>query len=320
MKKEVKIIILLLVLAPAIGELLSGSAPPLEFFNPLMFLMLAMMYGAGALLIREARVRWKLQWSVILIVIAYGILEEGLVAKSFFNTNWVDMGVLSGYGMYFGVQLVWTLMLIAYHATISTLVPITIVDLLWPEYKNKPLLRKRGLVLSFVALILITLYGLFFIGSLENGVMVPYYLNPVLLVLTLVAVLLLVWLAHKYKGSRFVSKSRVYSPFVFGLFGFLFQALNSLTPNFLPYVGVSGLAAVFVQLVLFFFAMLFVLRQVCNRNITTRHVVSLVFGSLLFWILLSPIYEFAVGMFGMFVVGIVAFVLLLLWRRKVLQK
>jgi len=36
------------LLSPAIGELLSGSAPPLEFFNPFGFAMLASLYGSGA--------------------------------------------------------------------------------------------------------------------------------------------------------------------------------------------------------------------------------------------------------------------------------
>ncbi|MCG7849162.1 MAG: hypothetical protein MIO93_08305 [ANME-2 cluster archaeon] len=94
----------LLFLPPAIGELLSGSSPPLQFFNPLMLLMLVLLYGCGTLLIREAMVRWNLQWSVIFLAVAYGIVEEGLMVKSYFNPGWVDMGILSGYDMYFGVQ------------------------------------------------------------------------------------------------------------------------------------------------------------------------------------------------------------------------
>jgi len=46
-------ILFLFVLSPAIGELLSGSSPPLEFFNPFTFLILASLYGSGALLVRE---------------------------------------------------------------------------------------------------------------------------------------------------------------------------------------------------------------------------------------------------------------------------
>ena len=48
----------LFFLAPMVGELLSGSAPPAEFFNPFTLLLLAALYGSGAVLIRELRVRW----------------------------------------------------------------------------------------------------------------------------------------------------------------------------------------------------------------------------------------------------------------------
>jgi len=46
-------LILLLLLSPVIAELLSGSSPPLEFFNPLVFVLLVGLYGSGVLIVRE---------------------------------------------------------------------------------------------------------------------------------------------------------------------------------------------------------------------------------------------------------------------------
>ena len=134
LKEELKIFIFLILLSPALGELLSSSSPPGEFFNPLTLLTLILLYGFGALLIRELRVRWNLQWSIIFLAVAYGIIEEGLLTKSFFNPGWEDLQTLSAYGMYLGIQWPWTIMLIFFHSTISTLIPIKIVDLLWPAY------------------------------------------------------------------------------------------------------------------------------------------------------------------------------------------
>ena len=54
--------IILFFLAPAIGELLSGSAPPVEFFNPIGFVILAALYGSGAILVRELTFRWRKGW------------------------------------------------------------------------------------------------------------------------------------------------------------------------------------------------------------------------------------------------------------------
>ena len=84
-KKETKIVVSLLLLSPALGELLPGSAPPLVFFNPITLLTLVLLYGCGTLLIREAKARWKLQWSVVFLAAAYGIVAEGILVKSFFN-------------------------------------------------------------------------------------------------------------------------------------------------------------------------------------------------------------------------------------------
>ena len=64
-------IITLLILAPATGELLSGSAPPAEFFNPFTFLLLTALYGSGALLIREAARRWVQGWASILLLFIF---------------------------------------------------------------------------------------------------------------------------------------------------------------------------------------------------------------------------------------------------------
>jgi hypothetical protein len=52
-KSHILPIITLLVLAPVLGELLSGSSPPSEYFQPISFILLTMLYGIGALLIRE---------------------------------------------------------------------------------------------------------------------------------------------------------------------------------------------------------------------------------------------------------------------------
>ncbi len=44
--------LVLFFLSPAIGELLSGSSPPAEFFSPFLP-VLAVLYGGGAILSRE---------------------------------------------------------------------------------------------------------------------------------------------------------------------------------------------------------------------------------------------------------------------------
>ncbi len=103
-----KPVLTLLVLSPAIGELLSGSSPPLQFFNPLFFMLLVGLYGCGALLVRETVALHRLNAAGLLLLgAAYGIVEEGLMCKSFFNPHWTDTGFLSVYGRAGGVNWVW---------------------------------------------------------------------------------------------------------------------------------------------------------------------------------------------------------------------
>src|SRR4051794_28338110 len=75
----------LLLLSPLIGEYLLGSLP--ASMIALLPLMMA-MYGAGAILIREAVRHTGGGWaSVVLLATAYGLFEEGFVTQSLFNPN-----------------------------------------------------------------------------------------------------------------------------------------------------------------------------------------------------------------------------------------
>ena len=316
-KTEKKIVLFLLFLSPAMGELLSGSAPPPEFFHPLMLPILVLLYGCGTLLIREARARWGLQWCVVLLAVAYGIIEEGLMVKSFFNPNWVDLGDLSGYGEYLGVQWVWTIMLTAYHATISTLIPIAITESLWPRHKNVSLLGGRGLKLTFTGFILVTVFGMIFFGTEQNGDMTPYYPNPLLLVGSFVIVLILVWLAYRYRTSRISTSSMpLLPPLILGIGAFIFQALNIFVPNALATNDVPGTTALAVQLVGRVLVLLLIIYQLWHRDLMLRHIVALVSGSVTFFLIFGTIAGFASGMLA---VGIIGLILLIRWRRVVLR-
>jgi len=66
-------------------------------------------------------------------------------------------------------------------------------------------------------------------------------------------------------------------------------------------------------------------KQIYNKNTTKRHIVALITGSILFWILLTPLYELGLvpnpdPTQGMLIVGIISLILLVIWRRKVLKK
>jgi hypothetical protein len=156
----------LLVLSPALGELLSGSSPPLQFFNPVLFFLLVCLYGCGALLVREIVVRRQLNAAgVLLLGAAYAVLEEGLLCKSFFNPFWTDTGFLSIYGRAWGVNWVWTLGLTVYHMTVSIAVPIFLTEALFPSQAAVPWLRRRGWISAGTALAVVTVLGFLFFDN-----------------------------------------------------------------------------------------------------------------------------------------------------------
>src|SRR5207302_1555765 len=102
----------LVLLSPVIAEMLSGSTPPIEWLNPIAVLFLIWLYGAGVLVMRETAVRWKTGWpSILLLGAAYGIIEEGLAVKSFFDPAWMDLGTLGWYGRWLDVNWVWAVWL-----------------------------------------------------------------------------------------------------------------------------------------------------------------------------------------------------------------
>ena len=150
----------LFFLAPAIGELLSGSAPPVEFFNPFSLLILSALYGSGAVLARELTLRWDKRWPTILTLgLAYGIIEEGLMIKSFFDPNWMDLGILGTYGRLAGVNWVWSVSLTLYHATVSIAIPILLTELIYADRRDEPWTSRRGIIGLSILLAAVVIFG-----------------------------------------------------------------------------------------------------------------------------------------------------------------
>jgi len=110
---------------------------------PLFFLLLAAnlgLYGPGVILIREAKIRWNKGWaSVFLLGAAYGIVEEGLALRTLFNPNSSVVGNLGVYGHWLGVNWVWTVGLVIFHAVFSIGLPIFVFGLAFPDLKSKSL-------------------------------------------------------------------------------------------------------------------------------------------------------------------------------------
>jgi hypothetical protein len=145
----------LLIMAPILGELVSAHQTPLEFINPLNFLILSLPYGFGAVLGRELIIRRKKGLLCLLLLgIAYGIYEEGIVVHSFFNPNWEELGALATYGYHGGVNWTWSLLMVQFHTFISIGSSIMLTEIIYPEQRQKSWLNNKTLavcILGFLA-------------------------------------------------------------------------------------------------------------------------------------------------------------------------
>jgi len=307
----------LFLLSPAIGELLSGSAPPVEFFNPFGFALLTSLYGSGAVIVRELRVRWKKGvGSVLLLGSAYGILEEGLMVCSFFNPAWPDLGQLAVYGRWLDVNWVWAAMLTIYHAVYSITVPIVLVELAYPDRCRESWVSNRMLGAFFVLLASVVVFGFISFAFLQGyRPPLPQYL------LTALTMILFGYAAYKLPaewGSR--GKKPLPRPFLMwtigatGTFTFFFSFW--LTPTLVPVWPVGTLFSLAPVL---FYAKL--LKSYEWKEPSQKHRFALISGALTFFIVFAPLQELDAARTdnpaGMGFVGLAFLVGLLLLGRRV---
>lgn len=140
----------LALLSPFIAEILFGATPlsRVASFPPLILL-----YGGGAVLIRETAHRTRGGWAAILCLgAAYALLEEGLVMQTLFSPDL--FGAAACGGRFGGVNWVWTEALIGYHAVWSVLVPIILTELCFRNRRKQAWLGRAGLIVAGVAYLL----------------------------------------------------------------------------------------------------------------------------------------------------------------------
>lgn len=131
---------LALFLLPAISvELLTGNTSLANFLTPVAFILLSMTYGGALLLMRESVARWGKGFaSVLVLAAAYGMVNEGITSKGFFDPHFyavVENG-LQDFGRWFGINVPWALSISIFHATFSIIVPLVIVSAIFPGPKR----------------------------------------------------------------------------------------------------------------------------------------------------------------------------------------
>jgi hypothetical protein len=137
--------------APLVAEFLLGNLP-IKLLPALI--VLAPMYGGGALLIREAARRTGRGWpSILLLGMAYGIFEEAYTTQSLFNPNYLklNLGLLTpAYIPSLGIGAWWTLWMLMVHGIWSISTPIALVEACVPDRARRPWLGRVGLTVAAI--------------------------------------------------------------------------------------------------------------------------------------------------------------------------
>ncbi|MFG1865726.1 hypothetical protein [Microbispora bryophytorum] len=139
----------LLILAPVIAE----SA----YSTPIMFAWLVLLwlpvYGGGVLLIRELVARSGRGWpSIVILGLAYELVEDGIGLQALSSPHLYHAAEWGARVL--GINLPYWEVNAIYHVTFSAAVPIALTNVLFPAHRNRPYLKRTGLVITAVVAVL----------------------------------------------------------------------------------------------------------------------------------------------------------------------
>ena len=92
-------------------------------------------YGSAAVVIRDLARRTGRGWpTMLLLALAFGVVEEGLLTQSLFNPDYLGLHKLSfGYLPALGIGLPWTIFVLTLHVVWSIATPIAVAESVFPE-------------------------------------------------------------------------------------------------------------------------------------------------------------------------------------------
>ena len=188
--------LLLLLLAPLIAEFLLGDFSVSQLA---VLIGLIPQYGGGALLVREtARRRGKGWPTIILLGLAYALIEEGLTTQSLFNPDYAGLRLLDyGYIAALGTSLDWAVFVLTIHVVWSIGCGIAIAEAVAGERWDEPWLRTPGYIVAA---------ALFVVGCVFTVVFTmksfPYVATPAQFAAVIVLALAAIVLALRWRSPR----------------------------------------------------------------------------------------------------------------------
>lgn len=142
----------LFFLSPLVAEYLLGNVAIDALAIGLMFVP---MYGAGAILVRESARRAGRGWpTMILLALAFAVVEEGLATQTLFNPSYFGFDLRSeAYIPALDLGAWWTLFVLTLHTVWSIAVPIALIEAFCAD-RSAPWLGRFGLAVTGVLFVL----------------------------------------------------------------------------------------------------------------------------------------------------------------------
>jgi hypothetical protein len=235
----------LFFLSPFIAEYLLGNIPVTMLW---LLPVLALLYGGGCILIRETAVRLKLKWdSILILCLAYGILEEGFYTQSLFDPDYLGFRLLDyGYIKNLGIGSWWTVYVLGLHIIWSTAVPVAFIEFLSPKTRNYPFLGKSGFSITAVLFSLVCIWPILWRKKDAFLASTWQLIFSFIVVIILIVIALLIGRTKKLRNP--VNK-KIPGIFITGAISFLlsssWMALTFLIKTIPAIINIAGMMLLF---------------------------------------------------------------------------
>jgi hypothetical protein len=267
----------LFLLAPLIGEFLFGNQAITDLSG---IVLLAPLYGGGALLIREVTRRSGRGWpTIVLLAVAYGLFEVGPVDQMLWNPNYggFPMGLVFAetHLAWLGTSVQLLQEVVSLHTVWSICVPIALIEA-FDRGRQKPWLGRVGL--TAVSVVFVTGSAFLAFAQIESDDFVATVGQFAGANVAIVVLVVAAFVVGRRPWSRVDAAAP--SPWVVGA-----VALGSSSLYWArEHVAVSAWAIVVAWFVVVVTVVTFVLRWSRSRGWGASHRVALAGGFLLTYV------------------------------------
>jgi len=209
-------VVALLLFAPIIAEVLYGATRLSTIF---VLVPEVGAWGCGALMIRYAARRWRLEWpGMLLLGLALAVAEECIIQQT-------SLAPLTGlakaeYGRLWGVNWVYFVWASGYEAVWVVLVPIQLVDLMFPTRREEPWIGRGGFARAAI-FFTVAAFLAWYMWTQRARTMVfhmpPFNPPAASLAVAIGVILLLIAAAYRLRGRRTAPQGSTPGPAAAGL-------------------------------------------------------------------------------------------------------